>query len=172
MTPEILLKIMPFAGLRASSFAVPLASAMDEFGILTAKQQAAFMAQIAHESGSLKYTKELADGSAYEGRADLGNTQLGDGVKYRGRGLIQITGKSNYIACGKALGLDLINHPELLEEPIAACRSAAWFWKSKSLNMLADTDKFGTITKIINGGFNGLDDRLSHWLRARGVLGL
>lgn len=172
MTPETLLKAMPYAGARCSVFAQPLSDAMLEFGISTPQQQSAFLAQVCHESGSLKYTLELASGSAYEGRADLGNTRPGDGVKYRGRGLIQVTGRANYLACGKALGLDLLSHPELLEQPIVAARSAAWFWQSNNLNALADADKFGTLTKKINGGFNGLDDRLSHWLRARKVFGL
>src|SRR5690349_5242803 len=124
---------------------------MQEFGISTPQQRAAFLAQIAHESGSLRYTRELADGLMYEGRGDLGNTQPGDGPKYKGRGLLQITGRANYAACGAALGLDLIAHPELLETPSGACRSAAWFWQKHGLNRFADTDSFGTLTKAING---------------------
>lgn len=172
MTPEQLIQAMPYAGSRANAFAQPLTDAMVEFGIDTPQRQAAFLAQIAHESGSLKYVKEIADGSAYEGRADLGNTSPGDGVKYKGRGLLQITGKSNYLACGIGLSLDLIAFPQLLEKPENACRSAAWFWQSRSLNQFADTDRFGSLTKRINGGFNGLDDRIQAWLRARKVFGL
>lgn len=172
MTPQELTAIMPYAGSRASVFAEPLTNAMAEFGIDTAQRQAAFIAQVAHESGSLKYVREIADGSAYEGRADLGNSSSGDGVKFKGRGLIQITGKANYRACGIGLSLDLIAFPHLLEEPINACRSAAWFWNSRGLNHFADNDYFGALTKRINGGFNGLDDRIQHWLRARKILGL
>lgn len=172
MTPDDLILIMPNAAGRAIVFCESLVSAMDEFGIDTAQRKAAFLAQVAHESGSLRYVKELADGSAYEGRADLGNSSPGDGVKYKGRGLLQITGKSNYRACGVGISLDLLASPELLEQPENACRSAAWFWDSRGLNQYADTDRFGSLTKRINGGFNGIDERIKHWLRARKVLGL
>lgn len=164
---------MPYAKLdRVAAFIQPINDVCDEFVITTPARQAAFLAQIAHESGSLQYTLELASGDDYEGREDLGNRQPGDGRRYKGRGLIQVTGRSNYAACGSALMLDLIGHPELLEEPIGATRSAAWFWQSKGLNRLADEDKFGSITKLINGGYRGLDDRLWHWLRARKALGV
>lgn len=158
---------MPFAGNRAEVFGQPLMEAMQEFAITTANRQSAFLAQVAHESGELRYTRELASGEAYENRADLGNVEPGDGPRFRGRGLIQITGRANYAACGEALGMTLILTPSLLEVPQGACRSAAWFWKSKGLNELADGDKFGAITKAINGGFNHLDERLAYWLRAR-----
>lgn len=164
---------MPFATAdRVATFIQPLNDAMDEFGVTTPTRQAAFLAQVCHESGSLHYILELADGSAYEGRGDLGNTQLGDGHKYRGRGLIQITGRANYAACGAVLGLDLIGHPELLEQPGPAARSAGWFWQQKSLNGVADAGKFGTLTRLINGGYNGIDDRISHWINARRALGI
>lgn len=172
MTPAELVAAMPFAGPRAATYAAPLTTAMTEYAINTPKRKAAFLAQVAHESGSLKYVREIADGSAYEGRADLGNTQPGDGPKYRGRGLIQITGRHNYAKCGKALGLDLVANPELLEQPLNACRSAGWFWSANNLNSFADDDAFGTLTKRINGGFNGLDDRLRGWLTARKALGV
>lgn len=172
MTPADLTTMMPQAAARSSVFAPLLSRAMTEFGIDTPRRQAAFLAQVCHESGSLRYTKELADGAAYNGRADLGNTQPGDGPRYKGRGLIQITGRSNYRECGAALGLDLLAQPETLELPEGACRSAAWFWKARGLNQFADTDAFGALTRRINGGFNGLDDRIQHWLRIRRVLGL
>lgn len=171
MTPEQLLSVMPFAGSRIAIFTQPLTEAMDEFLINTPKRQAAFLAQVAHESGSLKYMEEIADGSAYEGRHDLGNDQPGDGRRYKGHGPIQITGKLNHMRCGSALEVDLLNHPEKLTEPVTGCRSAGWFWKDHNLNVYADTDKFGALTKAINGGFNGLDERISYWLRARQVLG-
>lgn len=172
MTPQTLLQCMPYAGAKSIVFAQPLSDAMLEFNLITAKTQAAFLAQVCHESGSLKYTEEIADGSAYEGRADLGNTQPLDGPRFKGRGLLQITGRANYRQCGNALGLDLLAQPDLLATPQGACRSAAWFWKSRALNGLAESDKFGSLTKIINGGFNGLDDRIQHWLRIRRVLEL
>jgi putative chitinase len=170
MTPDQLRRIMPQSGPQADLFAQPLTDAMAEFDINTPRRQAAFLAQIAHESGQLRWVREIASGAAYEGRADLGNTQPGDGVKYKGRGLLQITGRANYRECGKALSLDLIGYPELLESAVNASRSAAWFWASRSLNTLADSNRFGAISKRINGGFNGLDERLQYWIDAREVL--
>lgn len=164
---------MPFASAdKIALFIQPINDAMDEFVISTPVRQAAFLAQLCHESGSLNYVRELADGSAYEGRADLGNTQPGDGKKYRGRGLIQVTGRANYAACGAALGLDLVNQPELLEQPGPAARSAGWFWQHKNLNGVADAGKFGTLCKLVNGGFNGLDDRIIAYLNCRRALGI
>ena len=163
---------MPYAGERAAIYLECLNTAMHERNIDTAQKQAAFLAQIAHESGSLRYTLEIADGKAYEGRKDLGNTHVGDGPRYKGRGLLQVTGRSNYEACGFALGRNLISDPEYLETPMGASRSATWFWDSKGLNSHADKDAFGTITKIINGGYNGLDDRIRHYLKCRKALGL
>ncbi|RML20109.1 Prophage PssSM-02, lytic enzyme, partial [Pseudomonas syringae pv. lapsa] len=101
---------------------------------------------------------------------DLGNTVAGDGSKYRGRGLIQVTGRANYEECGEALGLDLIDHPELLELPQHAAMSAAWFWHRAALNTLADMGDLLTITKRINGGTNGLADRQALYARALEVL--
>jgi putative chitinase len=172
MTADELLQMMPFAAARAATYAGPLSNAMLEFHIDTPRRQAAFLAQVCHESGSLRYVKEIADGSAYEWRPDLGNVHAGDGAKFKGRGLLQITGRANYTRAGTALFLDLLNSPELLELPDNACRSAAWFWKTRGLNKFADTDRFGALTKTINGGYNGLDDRIIHWLRIRKCLGL
>lgn len=171
MTLNQLTDIMPFAQVgRASFFLPPLNAAMEEFDINTPARQAAFIAQLAHESGSLRYVKELADGHGYEGRSDLGNTQAGDGPRFKGRGLIQITGRENYRKCGEALGLDFIADPALLEQPENACRSAGWFWKMHRLNELADVGDFEHITRRINGGTNGMADRLAHWERAKAVL--
>lgn len=172
MTPEQLSSILPFAGVRIAVFVKPLTDAMAEFAINSAKRQAAFLAQVAHESAQLKYMSELADGSAYEGRVDLGNDQPGDGVKYKGHGPIQITGKRNHMRCGVALGVDLLTTPLLLTDPVIGCRGAGWFWKDKNLNIYADTDKFGSLSHAINGGYNGIDERISYWLRARTALGV
>ena len=166
-----LLKIMPHAKSRVQDFLEPLNAAMREFHINTPVRQAAFLAQIAHESGELRYVKEIASGAAYEGRKDLGNTQPGDGMRYKGRGLIQITGRNNYAECGKALGVDLITQPELLETNDLACRSAAWFWASHGLNDLADKGGFERITKRINGGYNGLKERQAYYAKAMLFLG-
>lgn len=167
-----LVRIMPYAKQRADRFIEPLNAAMKEFDISeNGLREAAFLAQIAHESGELRYVEEIASGDAYDGRDDLGNLAPGDGVKYKGRGLIQLTGRHNYAACGEALELDLVGCPELLEEPINACRSAAWFWHSRGLNDLADRHQFLRITKVINGGTNGWHDRWKYYQRALEVIG-
>ena len=174
ITAQQLLQILPNAGAKAGVFVPVLNTAMVRSQIVGAKRVAAFIAQIGHESGRLLYVREIWGPTAaqvkYEGRADLGNTEKGDGSRYRGRGLIQITGRANYAACGEALGIDLINHPKLLEQPQYACLSAAWFWTTKGLNTLADAGEFNTITRRINGGLNGLADRLNIWAKAREVL--
>ena len=162
---------MPYAGARAPIFLECLNHAMTEFGIDTLARQACFLAQIAHESGSLKYTRELADGSAYEGRADLGNTQPGDGKRFLGRGLMQVTGRANTEACLQALGRRL-DDVDYLETPMGASRSAGWFWKSKNLNAHADLGNFWSVSKAINGGTNGLDDRIKHYVKCRKVFGI
>lgn len=162
---------MPLAALqRCEIFAPHLMVAMTEWRIESPRRQAAFLAQLAHESGDLNFTREIASGEAYEKRADLGNINAGDGRKFRGRGLLQITGRTNYRRCGEALSLDLTFRPELLELPEHAARSAGWFWHDRRLNALADKDEFGALTKAINGGYNGLDKRIAYWLRARDAL--
>lgn len=174
ITAQQLLQILPNAGQSAGVFVPALNTAMNHYQIVGLKRVAAFIAQIGHESGQLKYVKEIwgptKAQARYEGRADLGNNVAGDGSKYRGRGLIQITGRANYAACGEALGFDLINHPELLEKPQHACMSAAWFWASRGLNTLADAGKFDTITRRINGGQNGAAGRQALYARALKVL--
>lgn len=149
-----------------------LNAAFGEYQINTAPRIAAFLAQIIHESGSFRYLKEIASGAAYEGNKSLGNVCKGDGVKYKGRGLIQVTGRANYLKCGQALGLDLMTHPELLEQPIHAVASAAWFWNTHNCNALADVAQFHQITRVINGGYNGLDERLKIWKLAKSALGI
>ena len=165
-----LLAIMPLARPRAEAFLAPLNAAMAEFGITTPARQASFLSQVGHESGQLRYVRELASGQAYERRADLGNTQRGDGVRFRGRGLLQVTGRANYAACGKALSLDLLAQPELLEQTVNACRSAGWFWQTRGLNALADTGDQERVTRRINGGVNGLVERLALFAVAQRVL--
>ena len=171
ITGAQLQSIMPFAKARIPSFIAPLNGAMHEFHINSPLRQAAFIAQIAHESGELRYVEEIASGIAYEHRKDLGNTQPGDGMKFKGRGLIQITGRNNYHECGKSLGFDLITNPELLETPDLACRSAAWFWASRGLNDLADKGDQERICRRINGGLNGLKERLAYFAKAKLYIG-
>jgi len=170
VTGAQLLVIMPFAGQRAALYLAPLNGAMQEFGIDTPARQASFLAQVGHESAQLRYVRELASGAAYEGRGDLGNVVAGDGVRFKGRGLLQVTGRANYAACGVALGLNLLAAPQLLEQPVAACRSAAWFWQSRGLNLLADLGDQEKVTRRINGGLNGLAERLALFQVARKVL--
>lgn len=181
----------------------PLLETFEKYDISTPKRQACFLGQIMHESGSFKFTKENLNYSAkalmatwpsrfpdmeiasqferqpekiankvYSGR--MGNTEDGDGAKYIGRGLIQVTGKENYTHCGEALGLDLIANPQLLEEPRYAALSAGWFWNKKGLNALADegtSNSFEVMTKRINGGLLGLDDRKSKMIEVLKALG-
>lgn len=147
-----------------------IVSAMQEFEITSYLRESAFLAQLAHESGELKYMEELASGSAYEGRKDLGNTQPGDGKRYKGRGPIQLTGRSNYQKFGTLLGLDLINNPTVAATKEVGFRIAGLFWKSHGLNELADQQAFEMITRRINGGLNGQPDRLKYYNRAKQVL--
>ena len=165
---------------RAQRWLPHIINACDRFDINTPARLAAFLAQIGHESGRLRYSREIwgptAAQSRYEGRKDLGNVRAGDGKRYMGRGLIQTTGRANYAAT--TLGLraivsgvpDFEAAPELLELPEWAALSAAWYWHSRRLNALADLDTdadFLTITKKINGGTNGLADRRTLWDAAR-----
>jgi putative chitinase len=178
----------------------PLQAAFDKYDINTLKRQAAFIGQCAHESANFKVlqenlnysaeglmktwpsrfsTKEVADqyarqpakiaGKVYNGR--LGNTSEEEASKYLGRGLIQLTGKENYERCGLAIGVDLLSNPDLLLDPRYAVMSAGWFWNKKGLNELADQQEHGQITKRINGGTLGLDDRIAKTTKAAQALG-
>ncbi|HEY9402361.1 MAG TPA: glycoside hydrolase family 19 protein [Pyrinomonadaceae bacterium] len=171
ITDNMLRSIMPNLPAAKRQLYLPyLNQAMREFEIATYLRASAFLAQLAHESAEFRYFEEIASGKAYEGRKDLGNTQPGDGVKYKGHGPIQITGRANHTACGKALGLDLINNPTLITQPPNAFRSAGWFWDTRGLNALADQRLFKAITKKINGGFNGLADRQKYYDRALRII--
>jgi putative chitinase len=149
------------------------------------------LSQVGHESGGLYYTEEIASGSSYEDRTDLGNIHKGDGKKFKGRGLIQITGRFNYTKLSEVFGIDLINNPKMLgglnvkkcstEQLENAALSAGWFWNSRNLNALADKidiqqklsagtlnrANFIKITQKINGGENGLQDRLDRYVKGR-----
>lgn len=176
MTEAQLRKMLPHCPkARADLFFPHVGAAMTEFGINTPVRMAAFIAQVAHESGEFLYVKELASGREYEGRHDLGNVHPGDGARFKGRGLIQITGRFMYAQVAKALRIDCLNHPELLEQPANACRSAAWFWNLRHLSPLADHNSlhtFAEITQHINGGLNGEADRVHYWRLAEDALGL
>jgi len=172
VSADLLLYIMPFAKHRVPLFVDPLNHAMDFFSITTPQDQAMFLAQLAHESGQFRYVEELASGDAYEGRADLGNVFPGDGRRFKGRGLIQVTGRTNYSVCSQALYGDqrLIDDPTILCSSGPACLSAAWFWDSRELSKFS-MDLLAC-TRRINGGYNGLDERRKYWGLAKKILGV
>jgi putative chitinase len=182
ITLDQLKKICPFAPRGLDAYVPYLNKFMPMYGIDTLDKVRAFIAQLAHESGSFRYTSELASGKDYEGRKDLGNIYPGDGVKFKGHGLIQITGRANHLECGKALVIDLISTPTLLTTPQYAVQSACWFWQKRGLNEIAaNPDKkyiwnkkertaFEWITIKINGGLNGLEDRKQYYEKAKKVI--
>ena len=129
-----------------------------------------FLAQVAHESDGLRTMEEYASGAAYEGRSDLGNTQSGDGRRYKGRGPLQLTGRANYRAYGQALGVDFERHPEIATLPSLGLMVACRYWSVQGLNALADADDLNGITRRINGGLNGLDDRRAKLAEAKALL--
>lgn len=144
---------------------------LDAHAITTPSRICHFLAQIAQESDGFKVTAEYASGAAYEGRRDLGNVKRGDGKRYKGRGLIMLTGRANYRAYGTTLGLDLEGRPELAADPATALRIACAYWREKGLNALADRDDVKAITRRINGGTNGLKVRKAYLARARAIWG-
>jgi putative chitinase len=177
----------------------PLEETFAKYDISTPVRQACFIGQCAHESGNFKTlqenlnysaeglmktwpsrfpTKEMADqyarnpakiaGKVYNGR--LGNTSEEEASKFLGRGLIQLTGKENYANCGTALGIDFVGNPNFLIEPKYAALSAGWFWRKRDLNSLADSSDIETMTKRINGGLIGLEDRKAKIAKALLVL--
>jgi putative chitinase len=178
----------------------PLLETFEKYDISTPKRQACFIGQAMHESGGFKHLVENLNYSAqglmrtwasrfpdmdiaeryannpekiankvYSGR--MGNTEDGDGFAYRGRGIFQLTGKENYKNCSDGIGVDLIANPELLQEPRCACLSAGWYWNKRNLNQYADTMDIETITKKINGGTIGLDDRKAKINKVLDILG-
>lgn len=170
ITPKLLLSAMPTSAVLADKFAPILEEYCERYAINTPLRLAHFLAQIAHESGSLRYVEEIASGKAYEGRADLGNTHEGDGPKYKGRGLIQLTGRANYEEYSKYSGIDYVTNPEWLKRPEDAVAVTCWFWGQRGLNKRADEDDLKGVTRRINGGYNGLADREQLLNRAKKVL--
>lgn len=171
ITLDELVRICPYTPkYKLQDFVTPLNEAMKEFEIdQNPVREAMFIAQAAHETGGFRWLVEFATGEAYEGRKDLGNVQPGDGPRYKGRGVFQLTGEANYRNAGTALYNDpdwFLYHPAYAEEPRAACRIAGWFWSVHNLNELADRGDFLGITKRINGGTNGYQDRLAYLERA------
>ena len=150
-----------------------LAGALRLFGyglMDTPLRCAHFLAQLAHESGGFRWMEELASGDAYEGRNDLGNAEPGDGRRYKGRGPIQLTGRANYRKFGRLIGIDLERHPEIAAIPSIGLWTACVYWDVNFLNALADRDDIDGITRRINGGLNGLQDRKERLKVMKGVL--
>jgi len=177
----------------------PLQAVFNKYDLSNPQRQASFIGQCQHESNNFKSLEENLHYSAnglmrtwssrfpsadvaeqfannpekiankvYAGR--MGNTEDGDGWAYHGRGLIQLTGKDNYRNCGEGIGMDLISSPELLLQPKGAALSAGWFWNKHGLNALADAADYTTMTKRINGGTLGLDDRVAKINKALQIL--
>lgn len=141
------------------------------YGILDSGLRLAhFMGQCSHESGGFRYMEEIASGAAYENRADLGNTQVGDGKRFKGRGPIQLTGRNNYRIYGRAFGINLEAYPEIVAHPAIGLMVACRYWEERGLNEFADRDDLMTITKRINGGTNGLEDRKAQTAKAKGLI--
>jgi putative chitinase len=144
-----------------------LAATLDAYAINTRLRIAHFLGQTCHESAGFRTTEEFASGENYEGRFDLGNNQPGDGVRYKGRGLLQLTGRANYRDFGQKLDIGLEGHPELAAEPVLSLKIACEFWKKKNLNQHCDADDIVEVTRLINGGQNGLDDRRNYTAKAK-----
>ena len=147
-----------------------LRSRLEQFEIDSRLRAAHFLAQICHESDGFCTTLEYASGDAYEGRKDLGNTEPGDGRRFKGRGLIQLTGRANYARYGTLLNLDLVGQPALAADPKTALVIACEFWKLKNLNQWGDQDDLITVTRKINGGLNGLKSRRAYLTKAKAAL--
>ncbi|MBI1763521.1 MAG: hypothetical protein HYR56_19020 [Acidobacteria bacterium] len=181
LTVEVLQQIMPRASKDRLALYLPyLQQSFTEFKINTPARQAAFLAQLAHESGELRYMEEpwgpTASQLRYEPPSDLatrlGNTQPGDGQRFKGRGPFQIVGRANYQKYGQALGLDLLGQPDLAATSAVVFRTAGYFWQSQGLNELAEQQDFPQITRRINGGLNGLAERTRYYNIAKQVLGV
>jgi putative chitinase len=175
---DFVLKIAPrFSGEKAAAQAAIVsaigpvfAATLDGYEINTLLRIAHFMGQVTHECAGFRTTEEFASGAAYEGRKDLGNTQPGDGKRYKGRGLIQLTGRANYRDVGASLKLDLEANPGLASQPVNSLKIACEYWKSRNINAAADQDNLVKATKLVNGGTNGLDDRGNFLRKAKLVL--
>jgi putative chitinase len=147
-----------------------LAATLARYAIDTPLRVAHFLAQTAHESDGFCTTEEYADGRAYEGRRDLGNVEPGDGPRYKGRGLIQLTGRMNYACTGKELGLDLVNQPLSVNDPVTYLLVACTFWARVRINPHCDADDLYAVTRLVNGGLNGIDSRRAYLSRAKALV--
>jgi putative chitinase len=147
-----------------------LALTLARYGIDTRLRIAHFLGQTCHESAGFRTTEEFASGHAYEGRSDLGNTQPGDGPRYKGRGLLQLTGRANYRDLGKILKVDLEGEPERAGEPVLSLLIACEYWKKRRINADCDADDLIAVTKKVNGGTNGLEDRRQYTTKAKAAI--
>lgn len=173
ITRELILAIAPNAKSRVYTYLPFFERFQAEFEIESPVRVCHYLAQVMHESGELRYAEEISSGAQYEGRKDLGNTQKGDGRKYKGRGLIQLTGRANYTKYKAYCGFDVVEKPTLLAQPLGAVRSSMWFWATHGLNKMADVENGNNTeavltmcTKRINGGVNGLSMRRVYLHRA------
>lgn len=172
MKVDALLAAMPgLTTARAQQFVEPLNASMRQFQITNLNRSEHYLAQIGHESLSLRYLEEIHDGSNYEGRKDLGNIYPGDGRRFKGRGPLQVTGRHNYTAAAHATGLDLVNNPQLASQPRYAFVISAWWWWNAGCNQIADggPGAVQALTRRINGGYNGLADRQARYARVRAL---
>ena len=179
LTDVQLRQIMPnLAAAKLPLYLPALNAAMQAYGVNTMLRTAAFIAQLAHESGEFRWMEEIWGPTDAQRRyeppnalaAKLGNTQVGDGKRFKGRGPIQITGRFNYAKYGGLLGIDLTADPARAAAPEVAFATAGLFWKTNGLNELADAQQFAAITRRINGGTNGLADRQKYYATAQAVL--
>ena len=175
---DFILSIAPiYSGARSESqsrivgeVSAILAPTLDQYEINTALRIAHFIAQITHECAGFCTTEEFASGAAYEGRVDLGNLEKGDGKRFKGRGLIQLTGRANYRDIGKKLNLPLEEYPELAAQAIVSLKIACEYWKTRAINVAADQDNLVKVTKLVNGGTNGIKQRREYLQKAKAAL--
>ena len=175
---DFIMSVAPrFSGRRAESqsrivgeVSAVFAPTLDIYAINTKLRIAHFMGQVTHECAGFRTTEEFASGAAYEGRVDLGNSKKGDGKRYKGRGLIQLTGRSNYRSIGKKLSLPLEDSPELAAEAVTSLKIACEYWQSRDINAAADRDDLIKATRLVNGGLNGLEDRRKYLQKAKTAL--
>lgn len=184
LTKQMLLRAVPTLNKdRVDEFVASFNQWAIPFGINNVKRIVHYLAQVFHESGELRYVEEIASGKAYEDRKDLGNTEPGDGKRFKGRGFIQLTGRKNYTAFGKCdvVTEDVVAHPELVSDFPLNQIASMWFWQTHGLNELADKDIDGAkkgedivkaITRIVNGGENGLSQRKDYYGRFKKEFGL
>lgn len=150
-----------------SAVGAVLAETLESYRIDSRLRIAHFLGQTCHESAGFRTTEEFASGERYEGRADLGNDQPGDGPRYKGRGLLQLTGRANYRELGAILGVGLEQDPELAAEPVLSLKIACEYWKRRKINAACDRDDIVEVTKLVNGGTNGLEDRRHYTTKAK-----